>query len=153
MQLHLRGTGIACSMCMNPTQSFPWHGGCHTSVPSVPACPGWVVQPGSALSWVPCLGAAVLAVPMTSLTVHSPDGPRSRLAAKRGLTINFYWRSAVCTVHVPRPALRSGPEEVPFDTPKAKQMTAPSQAGSCTPAHLGGRVAICCATSPVARST
>lgn len=81
-----------------------------------------------------------------------PDGPRSRLAAERGLTINFYWRSAVCTVRVPCPVLRSGPEEVPFDAPKAKQMTAPHQAGCCTLARLGGPVAICCATSPVARS-
>lgn len=72
-----------------------------------------------------------------------PDGPRSHLTAKRGLTINFYWCSAVCTVRVPYPVLRSGPEEVPFDTPKAKQMTAPSQAGCCTLVHLGGCASIC----------
>lgn len=82
-----------------------------------------------------------------------PDGPRSRLAAKRGLTINFYWRSALCTVRVPCPVLRSGPEEVPFGAPKAKQMTAPYQAGCCTPAHWGGPVAICCLEERLGRDS
>lgn len=60
-------------------------------------------------------------VPVTSLTACFLGRPRSHLAGRRGLTINFYWCSAVCTVSAPRPALKSDPEEVPFDTFQAKQ--------------------------------
>lgn len=153
------GTGEATALAWHrnsmfhvhePTQRCPWHGAWHTSVPSARRARAGLVlqlQPGSALAGS-CAGCA-----RDRTDSAFPDGPRSCLAAKRGLTINFYWCSAVCTVCVPCPVLRSGPEEVPFDTPEAKQVTAPSQAGCCMPAHLGGRVAICCATSPVARST
>lgn len=74
-QLHLRGTGIACSMCTNPTQCCLWHGGCHTSVPSVP---------GSTLSQALCSGAAVLAVPMTVLTARSLMGQGHTSLLKEG---------------------------------------------------------------------
>lgn len=112
-----------------------WHATAHHGAehPSLGAAAWLCSEPGLILRGCRAGWLCFWLVPVISLRACFLDRPKSHLAGRRGLTINFYWCSAVCTVSVPHPALRSGPEEVPFDTFQAKQMTALSQAGCCTP--------------------
>lgn len=125
-----------------PHAALPWAGGVSrthalaagvswATMVSQPGCssPGLCAEPGLTLRG--CRPGWLVAV--TSPTACFLARPRSRLAGRGGLTINFYWRSAVCTVSVPRPTLSSGPEEAPFDICQAKQLTALHPAGAARP--------------------